>query len=260
MYPPPPMSTKKPRILLRIGPDHLATVLNVPTDRANLDTKARQSTSPSASMAATSVDLTQNQAAQHKSSGMRFQGRNKMTPQKQYRSKKSLRNLQNHIPQTTTTTTPTTTSSVPNDDTEESQVVTPPETATESSYELKQAAKHDNDSQAAPTRKRVRKETFRFANQESEERSPKPHKAPRKLTPATSVGVAPGQGQGLASDEQQDNENRRSLRSQDPKKASDLALLFQDELPPGILIFFLNRRLKSFFPSAGFFLCLTEVE
>ncbi|KAF8469679.1 hypothetical protein BDZ91DRAFT_781709 [Kalaharituber pfeilii] len=132
--------------------------------------------------------------------------------------KKSLRNLQNH--HTRATTSLTNRAAI---DTEDSQVVTPPETATNSSTELKLVDKHE--AKPVSSRKRARKDTLGSGTAELEGR-------PAKISRAEKDGVvqaAPQTAQQVAIDK--NTENKRSLRSQDPKKISELALLFQEETP-----------------------------
>ena len=222
-----PMTTRKPRIVVRIGPNRLATVFNVPTDEGSLNSKASQSPtpislSPSRDMAATPAELLKGKAEQKPSS--RLQSR-KMAPQRQYRSKKSLRNLQIHHG-----TAAQQASTSADEKLVHSQVVTPPETATNSGTELRQANKHEEI--AIPTRKRTRNETLNsILSADLDERPTKaPRKSPRKVTPARD-GTANTQEVST----EQPSENKRALRSQDPRKISELALLFQEEASPGIL-------------------------
>lgn len=213
-----PMSTKKPRILLRIGPNRLATVINVPTDESNLESKASPPASPSGDMAATSAELTQGKAAQK--SGSKLPS-SKMAPQRQYRSQKKMRNLRNHH------SGPTTSSTIA-DDTKGAQVVTPPETATNSGTELRHVDEHEEI--AASSRKRARREPSVSVKAEIEENITKKRVA---LLKDISVIAAPAtKVQGVTTEQR--NANKRSLRSQDPRKISELAALFQEDAFPGI--------------------------
>lgn len=221
------MTANKPRIVLRIGPNRLATVINVPTDEGSPNPKASQSPtpispSPSRGMAATPAELLKGKAEQKP--GSRLQGR-KMAPQRQYRSKKSMRNL--HIHHGTAAQQEST---LADENTVHSQVVTPPETATNSGTELRQANKHEETT--IPTRKRTRNETLNsILSADLDERPTKAsRKTSRKATP-----VRDGTVNVPEVPTEQQNENKRTLRSQDPRKISELALLFQEEASPGIL-------------------------
>jgi len=212
------MSAKKPRILLRIGPNRLATVINVPTDETDLQSKASQSSSAivsSGEMAATPKDISEDKAAPK--SSVRIPG-SRMVPQRQYRSKKNLRNLRNHHAGP---------SVVDNDS--KGSLVTPPETATNSGTELKQADQHEETD--APPRKRARRESSKPVKADAEA---KPTKKPRAPRDDASGNAVPAEVLELVLE--QKNDNKRSLRSQDPTKISELAALFQEDSAPGIYI------------------------
>jgi len=209
------MSTKKPRILLRIGPNRLATVINVPTDDTNLESKASQSpsaiVSSSGEMAATSKDISGDKAAPRSSARIPS---SKMAPQRQYRSKKNLRNHRNHY-------------AGPSDC--KDSLATPPETATNSGTELKQADQHEETD--APPRKRVRKELSKPIKVDIEA---KPTRETRASGSDASADAVPAIVQEVVPE--QKNDNKRALRSQDPTKISELAALFQEDNSPGIYI------------------------
>ncbi|KAF8456170.1 hypothetical protein BGX38DRAFT_65533 [Terfezia claveryi] len=210
----PSMSAKKPRILLRIGPNRLATVINVPTDETDLESKASHPSSPflsSREMAATPRDISDDKAAPKSSARIPS---SKMAPQRQYRSKKNLRSLRNHH------TGPTVV-----EDNSKDSLVTPPETATNSGTELKQAGQHEETD--APPRKRARREPSKPIKVDAEA---KLTKKPRASRNDASVNVVPAIVQEIVL--QQKNDNKRSLRSQDPTKISELAALFQEDNLP----------------------------
>lgn len=212
------MSTKKPRILLRIGPNRLATVINVPTDETNLESKAPQSSSaivPSGEMAATPKDILEDKAAPRSSARIPS---SKMVPQRQYRSKKNLRNHRNHHAGPSAV-----------DDDSRDFLVTPPETATNSGTELKQADQHEETD--VPPRKRARKEPSKSTKADIEAKPTKKSLASRNDDSADAV---PTKVQEVVPE--QKNDNKRSLRSQDPTKISELAALFQEDNVPGIYI------------------------